>query len=139
MQRKTDRSLESLKKYRSRLMEVYSKVSIIIKVLKVLIWILLHLSDPFFFCSYILILFSSPCSSSVSSGRQHVNGADLFYEQTGGGKHAVLLLPGALGKRTGGSGFGSTPFLFVYLGMKPSFEAVCFPPQEAQRRILVLS
>ncbi|XP_037530388.1 valacyclovir hydrolase [Nematolebias whitei] len=37
------------------------------------------------------------CSSSVSSGRQRVNGADVFYEQTGGGKHAVLLLPGALG------------------------------------------
>lgn len=35
--------------------------------------------------------------SSVSSGRQHVNGVDLHYEQTGRGKHAVLLLPGALG------------------------------------------
>lgn len=39
-----------------------------------------------------------PCSSSVASGRQHVNGVDLHYEQTGKGKHAVLLLPGALGK-----------------------------------------
>ncbi|KAM9761983.1 valacyclovir hydrolase isoform 1-T2 [Menidia menidia] len=38
----------------------------------------------------------SACSSA-SSGRQRVNGVDLFYEQTGGGKHAVLLLPGALG------------------------------------------
>ncbi|CAG5863095.1 unnamed protein product [Menidia menidia] len=38
----------------------------------------------------------SACSSA-SSGRQHVNGVDLFYEQTGRGKHAVLLLPGALG------------------------------------------
>ncbi|XP_076583169.1 valacyclovir hydrolase isoform X2 [Chaetodon auriga] len=36
-------------------------------------------------------------SSSVSSGRQHVNGVDLYYEQTGRGKHALLLLPGALG------------------------------------------
>lgn len=35
--------------------------------------------------------------SSVASGRQHVNGVDLHYEQTGKGKHAVLLLPGALG------------------------------------------
>ncbi|KAK2834993.1 hypothetical protein Q5P01_015477 [Channa striata] len=35
--------------------------------------------------------------SSVASGRQHVNGVDLYYEQTGTGKHAVLLLPGALG------------------------------------------
>ncbi|KAM9849315.1 valacyclovir hydrolase [Aulostomus maculatus] len=35
--------------------------------------------------------------SSVASGRQRVNGVDLYYEQTGGGKHAVLLLPGALG------------------------------------------
>lgn len=35
--------------------------------------------------------------SSVTSGRQHVNGVDMYYEQTGRGKHAVLLLPGALG------------------------------------------
>ncbi|KAM8745228.1 valacyclovir hydrolase [Acanthopagrus schlegelii] len=35
--------------------------------------------------------------SSVASGRQHVNGVDLYYEQTGRGKHAVLLIPGALG------------------------------------------
>ncbi|XP_070688678.1 valacyclovir hydrolase [Pempheris klunzingeri] len=38
-----------------------------------------------------------PLCSSVASGRQHVNGVDLYYEQTGRGKHAVLLLPGALG------------------------------------------
>ncbi|XP_013880160.1 valacyclovir hydrolase [Austrofundulus limnaeus] len=36
-------------------------------------------------------------SSSRSSNKKHVNGVDLFYEQTGGGKHVVLLLPGALG------------------------------------------
>ncbi|XP_041791422.1 valacyclovir hydrolase isoform X2 [Chelmon rostratus] len=36
-------------------------------------------------------------SSSVTSGRQHVNGVDLYYERTGRGKHALLLLPGALG------------------------------------------
>ncbi|XP_020511095.2 valacyclovir hydrolase isoform X1 [Labrus bergylta] len=36
-------------------------------------------------------------SSSEASGRQRVNGVDLYYEQTGGGKHALLLLPGALG------------------------------------------
>lgn len=36
-------------------------------------------------------------SSSVVSGRQPVNGVDLYYEQTGRGKHAVLLIPGALG------------------------------------------
>lgn len=35
--------------------------------------------------------------SSVASGRRHVNGVDLFYERAGRGKHAVLLLPGALG------------------------------------------
>ncbi|KAG7236131.1 hypothetical protein INR49_000695 [Caranx melampygus] len=39
---------------------------------------------------------SAPCSS-VTSGRQQVNGVDLYYEQLGRGKHAVLLLPGALG------------------------------------------
>nr|XP_046247570.1 valacyclovir hydrolase isoform X3 [Scatophagus argus] len=37
------------------------------------------------------------CCSSVASGRQHVNGVDLYYEQVGRGKHGVLLLPGALG------------------------------------------
>ncbi|XP_053286530.1 valacyclovir hydrolase [Pleuronectes platessa] len=37
------------------------------------------------------------CSSSGASARQRVNGVDLFYEQTGRGQHAVLLLPGALG------------------------------------------
>ncbi|XP_056132986.1 valacyclovir hydrolase isoform X2 [Lampris incognitus] len=35
--------------------------------------------------------------SSVTSGRQLVNGVNLYYEQTGRGEHAVLLLPGALG------------------------------------------
>ncbi|XP_026179353.1 valacyclovir hydrolase [Mastacembelus armatus] len=38
-----------------------------------------------------------PFCSSVAPGRLRVNGADLYYEQTGRGKHAVLLLPGALG------------------------------------------
>lgn len=36
-------------------------------------------------------------SSSVTSGRQRVNGVDLYYEQTGKGTHALLLLPGAIG------------------------------------------
>lgn len=35
--------------------------------------------------------------SSVTSGKRPVNGVDLYYEQTGRGKHAVLLFPGALG------------------------------------------
>ncbi|XP_069009060.1 valacyclovir hydrolase [Embiotoca jacksoni] len=35
--------------------------------------------------------------SSVVSGRRPVNGVDLYYERTGSGNHAVLLLPGALG------------------------------------------
>ncbi|XP_032427948.1 valacyclovir hydrolase [Xiphophorus hellerii] len=35
--------------------------------------------------------------SSASSGKRRVNSVDLYYEQTGQGKHAVLLLPGALG------------------------------------------
>lgn len=34
----------------------------------------------------------------MASGKKPVNGVDLYYEQTGRGKHAVLLLPGALGK-----------------------------------------
>ena len=37
-------------------------------------------------------------SSSVTAGRQHINGVQLYYERTGIGKHAVLLIPGALGK-----------------------------------------
>uniref|UniRef100_A0A8C4ZMV3 AB hydrolase-1 domain-containing protein n=1 Tax=Gadus morhua TaxID=8049 RepID=A0A8C4ZMV3_GADMO len=36
-------------------------------------------------------------SSSVTAGRQHINGVQLYYERTGIGKHAVLLIPGALG------------------------------------------
>ncbi|XP_061540689.1 valacyclovir hydrolase isoform X1 [Phycodurus eques] len=35
--------------------------------------------------------------SSLTCGRQNVNGVDLYYEKTGTGKHAVVLLPGALG------------------------------------------
>uniref|UniRef100_UPI0037E704D3 valacyclovir hydrolase n=1 Tax=Semicossyphus pulcher TaxID=241346 RepID=UPI0037E704D3 len=38
-----------------------------------------------------------PYCSSVASGRQRVNGVDVYYERTGSGNHAVLLLPGALG------------------------------------------
>ncbi|XP_061540690.1 valacyclovir hydrolase isoform X2 [Phycodurus eques] len=34
--------------------------------------------------------------SSLTCGRQNVNGVDLYYEKTGTGKHAVVLLPGAL-------------------------------------------
>ncbi|XP_056270739.1 valacyclovir hydrolase [Pseudoliparis swirei] len=40
---------------------------------------------------------AQPYCSSTASGSRRVNGVDLYYEQTGGGKHAVLLLPGALG------------------------------------------
>ncbi|XP_051233845.1 valacyclovir hydrolase [Dicentrarchus labrax] len=40
---------------------------------------------------------SQPFCSSMASGRQRVNGVDLYYEQTGRGNHAVLLFPGALG------------------------------------------
>uniref|UniRef100_A0A3P9H030 Biphenyl hydrolase like n=1 Tax=Oryzias latipes TaxID=8090 RepID=A0A3P9H030_ORYLA len=40
---------------------------------------------------------TQPYCSVMSSGRQRVNGVDLYYEQTGKGKHAVLLIPGALG------------------------------------------
>lgn len=36
------------------------------------------------------------CTSMIS-GKQHVNGVELFYQLTGRGEHAVLLLPGALG------------------------------------------
>uniref|UniRef100_A0A8C6S9A1 Biphenyl hydrolase like n=1 Tax=Neogobius melanostomus TaxID=47308 RepID=A0A8C6S9A1_9GOBI len=35
--------------------------------------------------------------SAVTCGKKHVNGVDLYYEQTGKGKHALLLFPGALG------------------------------------------
>lgn len=38
-----------------------------------------------------------PYCTSVVSGKKPVNGVNLYYEQTGRGKHAVLLLPGALG------------------------------------------
>ncbi|XP_077439508.1 valacyclovir hydrolase isoform X1 [Vanacampus margaritifer] len=35
--------------------------------------------------------------SSLTCGRQKVNGVQLYYEKAGTGKHAVLLIPGALG------------------------------------------
>ncbi|KAJ3599321.1 hypothetical protein NHX12_033284 [Muraenolepis orangiensis] len=35
--------------------------------------------------------------SSVTAGRHHINGVQMYYEKTGIGKHAVLLIPGALG------------------------------------------
>ncbi|XP_074473511.1 valacyclovir hydrolase-like [Sebastes fasciatus] len=44
-----------------------------------------------------VITATQPYCSSVVSGRQHVNGVDLYYERTGRGKHAVLLVPGTLG------------------------------------------
>lgn len=36
-------------------------------------------------------------STAITSGRIQVNGANLHYQRTGCGDHAVLLLPGALG------------------------------------------
>ncbi|CAI9541060.1 unnamed protein product [Staurois parvus] len=39
----------------------------------------------------------SPYSTSVTSERVQVNGVNLHYQRTGGGDHAVLLLPGVLG------------------------------------------
>ncbi|KAI1889216.1 hypothetical protein AGOR_G00176830 [Albula goreensis] len=44
------------------------------------------------------------CSISMKSAKQNVNGVDLYYQQTGTGQHAVLLLPGALG--SGQTDFG---------------------------------
>lgn len=46
----------------------------------------------------------------MDSGRQHINGVDLYYEKTGKGGHPVLLFPGALGKY----GCGSVIYLFIY-------------------------
>ncbi|BFZ19701.1 hypothetical protein BsWGS_22740 [Bradybaena similaris] len=44
---------------------------------------------------------SRKCSTStdrvITSAKQRVSGIDFHYEQTGSGKHTVLLLPGALG------------------------------------------
>ncbi|KAM7012251.1 valacyclovir hydrolase isoform 2-T2 [Tautogolabrus adspersus] len=51
-------------------------------------------STSLFICLSVCL---SVCLSSSPSGRQRVNGVDLYYEQTGGGKHALLLLPGAIG------------------------------------------
>ncbi|XP_045905881.1 valacyclovir hydrolase [Micropterus dolomieu] len=61
---------------------------------------LVLLGGRFFKCRTVMkraITAIQPYCSSVASGRQHVNGVDLYYEQTGRGKHAVLLIPGALG------------------------------------------
>lgn len=58
-----------------------------------------HITEMQFLVRFILVLC---CSSSVDSGRQHINGVDVYYEKTGRGGHPVLLLPGALGKHSGG-------------------------------------
>ncbi|KAL4631001.1 Valacyclovir hydrolase precursor-like [Arapaima gigas] len=42
--------------------------------------------------------------STKKSGKEKVNGVELFYQQSGRGDHAVLLLPGALG--SGQTDFG---------------------------------
>ncbi len=76
-----------------------------------------------------------PCSSSVASGRQRVNGVDLHYEQTGRGKHAVLLLPGALGKHK------YTPLLNVVedLSHSHSISVPCHVSSKLAKSILVSS
>ncbi|XP_010745915.3 valacyclovir hydrolase [Larimichthys crocea] len=66
---------------------------------------------------------TQPYCSSVASGRQHVNGVNLYYEQTGRGKHAVLLLPGALGSTR--TDFGPQ----MKSLNKERFTVVCFDPR----------
>ena len=55
----------------------------------------------------------------MALGRQRVNGVDLFYEQTGSGKHPVLLLPGALGK------YNNIPLLLSALYRLQNFVILC--------------
>ncbi|KAG5849856.1 hypothetical protein ANANG_G00076140 [Anguilla anguilla] len=43
-------------------------------------------------------------SALMKAAKQNVNGVDLFYQQTGTGQHAVMLIPGALG--SGQTDFG---------------------------------
>ncbi|XP_004068172.3 valacyclovir hydrolase [Oryzias latipes] len=66
---------------------------------------------------------TQPYCSVVYSGRQRVNGVDLYYEQTGKGKHAVLLIPGALGSTR--TDFG--PQLKCL--NKERFTVVCWDPR----------
>lgn len=74
-------------------------------------------------------IYGDLCSPCSSWGRQHVNGVNLHFEQTGGGKHGVLLLPGALGKYGQQHGCAQRRSSLIHRPL----------PQEALGRILVLS
>lgn len=71
----------------------------------------------------VTVTVTQPYCSSVASGRQHINGVNLYYEQTGRGKHAVLLLPGALGSTR--TDFGPQ----MKSLNKERFTVVCFDPR----------
>ncbi|KAL2089387.1 hypothetical protein ACEWY4_014075 [Coilia grayii] len=61
--------------------------------------------------------------TAVKTGKESVNGVDLYYQQTGGGDHAVLLMPGALGS-------GETDFEPQLKGLdKKRFTVVAFDPR----------
>lgn len=83
----------------------------------------------------------------MASGRQHVNGVDLHYELTGRGKHAVLLLPGALGKYNntplvnGREGLSVSLSHILYVNILYACEDLFWPllPQEALGLTLGLS
>ncbi|CAL8309223.1 unnamed protein product [Lota lota] len=73
-----------------------------------------------------------PYCSSVTAGRQHINGIQLYYEKTGIGKHAVLLIPGALGSTL--TDFGPqlkslNKEMFTIVGLDPRGYGRSRPPE----------
>ncbi|XP_048863159.1 valacyclovir hydrolase isoform X2 [Brienomyrus brachyistius] len=62
-------------------------------------------------------------SFRMDSGKQKVNGSELFYQRTGTGDHVVLLLPGALG--SGQTDFGPQ---LTYLS-KERFTIISWDPR----------
>ncbi|XP_063056723.1 valacyclovir hydrolase [Engraulis encrasicolus] len=61
--------------------------------------------------------------TAVMAGKKSVNGVELYYQQTGEGDHAVLLMPGALGS-------GETDFGPQLKGLdKKRFTVVAFDPR----------
>ncbi|XP_073406229.1 valacyclovir hydrolase isoform X3 [Dendrobates tinctorius] len=70
-------------------------------------------------------------STAITSGRTQVNGANLHYQRTGRGDHALLLLPGALGCSQ--TDFGpQLKFLnkevFTIIGWDPRGYGLSIPP-----------
>ncbi|KAM5156660.1 valacyclovir hydrolase-like isoform 1-T1 [Mantella aurantiaca] len=75
---------------------------------------------------------AAPLCTSVTSEKVPINGVNLHYQRTGGGDHAVLLLPGVLGSSQ--TDFGPqlkqlNKNLFTLIAWDPRGYGLSIPPQ----------